>query len=84
MRGSESEASGAASATAGTARTVSTSTDMEYVRFVSKRGTVAGFRLLEGDRAHSAHICVWIRTSSGTNGRAQSERLGGIVPINAG
>ena len=40
---------------------------MEYVRFVSKRGTVAGFRPLEGDRAHRAHICVRIDTSPGMN-----------------
>jgi hypothetical protein len=56
---------------------------MEYVRFVSKRGTVAGFRLLEGDRAHRAHIRVRIHTNAGMNLGSQPKRLKGIVPINA-
>lgn len=56
---------------------------MEYVRFVSKRGTVAGFRLLEGDRAHRAHICVSIGTSSGMNLESQRRLLKAILRANA-
>jgi hypothetical protein len=83
MRGPESGASGPASATAGTARTISTNTDMEYVRFVSKRGTVARFQPLEGDRAHRAHICVRIHTSTGMNLGSQLNRLKEIMSVNA-
>src|SRR5260221_8896819 len=45
---------GAAMATAGTTKAINRM-GMEYVRFVSKRGTVAGFRAPQGDRAHTAH-----------------------------
>src|SRR5260221_8657865 len=41
---------GAAMATAGTTKAINRM-GMEYVRFVSKRGTVAGFRGPQGDRA---------------------------------
>src|ERR1051326_3786161 len=43
--------SGAAMAAAGMASAMKR-TKMEYVRFVSKRGTVAGFRAPQSDRAH--------------------------------
>src|SRR5260221_4123308 len=49
---------GAAMATAGTTKAINRM-GMEYVRFVSKRGTVAGFRAPQGDRAHTAHgVCA--------------------------
>lgn len=56
---------------------------MEYVRFVSKRGTVAGFRSWKGDRPHRAHICVRIHTSSGMNLESQHRLLTAIVRVNA-
>lgn len=82
MRGLGSRESSAAKATAGMARAMRR-TGMEYVRFVSKRGTVAGFRSREGDRAHSAHICVRICTNSGVNRVAQGRLLKAIVRVNA-
>lgn len=55
VRGDEPPSSAAANAAAGNA-TQMIRTGMKYVRFVSKRRTVAVFAASEGDRAHTAHI----------------------------
>ncbi len=52
---------------------------VEYVRFVSKRGTVAGFGTRQRDRPHRPHKRVRIRTSSRTSPGAAGSALKRIL-----